>query len=193
MFEFVVLTAAFATLIGAALYIRSMFRGQTRPNRVTWFMWSVAPLIVASAAISNGVGWAVVPVLMSGISPLMVLIASFFNKKAYWKPSTFDYLCGVISGLALVFWYITSDPNSAIILGMTSDALAAVPTITKAWRYPESESIWPFAIGLFSPMTSFLVATTWSFSEIAFPSYLIAINSLLVIPILKKPKKYPFE
>jgi uncharacterized membrane protein HdeD (DUF308 family) len=190
MFEYLVLAAAFATLVGASLYIRSMFRGQTKPNRVTWFMWSVAPLIAASAGISSGAGWAAVPVLMSGISPLLVLIASFFNRKAYWKPSTFDYTCGVLSGLALVLWYITSNANLAIVLAMASDALAAVPTLNKAWRNPETESVWPFVIGIFSPATSFLVATAWTFPQLAFPTYLIVINILLAIPILRsKPPK----
>lgn len=103
-------------------------------------MWSAAPLIAASAGIPSGVGWAVVPVLMSGVLPLMVFVASFFNRKAYWRPSIFDYFCGLLSGLALVLWYVTSNPNLAIILTIANDALAAVSTIIKAWRNPESES-----------------------------------------------------
>lgn len=188
MFEYIVLIAAFATLVGASLYIRAMFRGQTKPNRVTWFMWCVAPFIAAAAGLSNGAGWAAVPVLMSGVSPLMVFTASFFTKKAYWKPSRFDYLCGILSGLALLLWYVTKDPNVAIVFAIVSDALAAVPTFRKALHNPESESIWPFTIGLFGPMTSFLVAPTWAFSELAFPSYLITINVLIAIPLLRRKK-----
>jgi hypothetical protein len=67
-----------------------------------------------------------------------------------------------------------------------SDALAAVPTLTKAWHNPETESAWPFIIGVFSPLTSFLAATTWAFSELAFPTYLIVINILLVFSMLRK-------
>jgi len=186
MFEYLELVAAFATLLGAFGYIRSMFKGQTNPNRVTWFMWSVAPLIATAAALSNGVGWAVIPVFMSGVSPLLVFTASFFNHKAYWKLSRFDYLCGALSGIALVVWYVTSNPNLAIVFAIISDAIAAVPTFSKAWRNPSTESAWPFIIGVFSPITSFLVATSYTFSQIAFPSYLIAINILLVISISQK-------
>jgi len=186
MLDFLVFVAAFASLLAAFAYIRSMFKGNTMPNRVTWFMWSVAPFIATAAAVSEGVGLAVVPVLMAGLSPFLILTASFFNRRAYWKLSRFDYLCGALSGMALVFWYVTSNPNLAIVFAIVSDAFAGVPTLTKAWRYPETESVWPFTVGLFSPLTSFLVATTWGFAELAFPIYLMVLNALLVFSVTKR-------
>ena len=186
MFEFLVLIAASATLIAALVYIRSMFKGQTRPNRVTWLMWTVAPFTATFAAFSSGATWAALPVFMSGLSPLLILSASFLNNRAYWKLTTFDYACGVLSALALVLWYVTENPNVAIVFAIFSDALAAMSTLRKAWLVPKTESLWPFAVGVFSPMTSFLVAPEWTFSEIAFPAYLIAINVLLVFSVLKR-------
>src|ERR1035437_8595899 len=188
MFGYLVFVAAFGSLLAAFVYILSMFKGQTKPNRVTWLMWSIAPFIATATAVSNGVGLAVIPVFMSGFSPFLVFTASFFNKKAYWKLSRFDYLCGALSGLALVIWSVTKDPNSAIIFAIVSDAVAAVPTLIKAWHNPETESAWPFIVGVFSPVTSFLVATSWGFSELAFPIYLIVINLILVFPLIHKKK-----
>ncbi len=186
MLEYLVFVAAFGSLLAALVYIRSMFKGQTKPNRITWLMWTIAPLVATAASIYNGVGWAVVPVFMSGFSPLLVFTASFFSKKAYWKLSTFDYLCGILSGIAVVLWLITSNPNLAIIFAIAADAFAAVPTLTKARHNPETESAWPFIVGTFSPLTSFLAATTWTFSELAFPTYLIAINAFILFFLVKK-------
>ena len=188
MYEFLVLIAASATLIAAIAYIRSMFKGQTKPNRVTWLMWTIAPFTATFASFSTGATWAVVPVFMSGLSPLLILMASFLNKRAYWKLSLFDYTCGVLSVVALVLWYITENPNIAIFLAIISDALAATPTLRKARRNPESEFSWPFLVGVFNPMTSFLVAQTWRFSDIAFPAYLVLINILLVFSMSKGNK-----
>lgn len=185
MLEYIVIFGAVCSLAGAVAYIRSMFRGNTKPNRVTWFMWLVAPFIAAAASLSQGFSWAVIPVLMSGLSPLMIFVASFFTKKAYWKTVSFDYICGAISALALILWYLTSNANIAIIFAIISDALAAVPTIVKAWKNPETESTWPYTIGMLSPLTSFLVASSWSFSELAFPIYLIVINLVIFICIKK--------
>jgi len=186
MLEYLVFVAALGSLLAASVYIRSMFRGQTKPNRITWLMWTIAPLVATAASVSSGVSWAVVPVFMSGFTPLIVFVASFFNKKAYWKLSMFDYACGILSGLAIVLWLLTRNPNLAIIFAIISDALAAVPTLAKAWRDPETESAWPFIIGTFSPLASFLAASTWTFSELAFPTYLITINAFILLFVVRK-------
>jgi hypothetical protein len=78
------------------------------------------------------------------------------------------------------------NPNVAIVFAIFRNALAATPTLRKAWRNPWTESRWPFIVGVFSPMTSFLVAPEWTFSEIALSAYLIAINILLVFFVSKR-------
>ena len=186
MWEFLVFIAAAVSLVSASVYIRSMFRGQTKPNRVTWFMWCIAPFVAAAAAVSNGVGWAVLPVFMSGFCPFLIFSASFFTKKAYWKHTKFDLICGGLSAVALILWYATSNPNIAIVFAIISDALAGVPTVLKAWKTPQTESAWPYITGMFAPLTSFAVVSSWGFSEVAFPSYLVVINVLLVIAVSKK-------
>jgi len=186
MLQYLVFIAAFTTLLAAAIYIRSMIRGGAKPNRVSWLMWSVAPLIATAAAVSDGVGWAVLPVFMSGFSPLLIFIASFLVKKAHWKLTKFDYVCGSLSVLAIILWIITSNPNVAILFAIASDGLAAVPTLIKAWHHPETESFWPYAMGLFGGLASFAAATMWTFSEYAFPIYLVIINIMLCFCILRK-------
>ncbi len=186
MFGFLVFIAAFASLFAASAYIWSMFKGRTMPNRVTWLMWSIAPLIATAASVSGGAGWAALPVFMSGFCPLLIFSASFFTRKGYWQLSKLDYFCGVLSALALALWYLTMDPDSAIVLAIVSDAFAALPTIKKAWGNPETESIWPYLIGVFGPLASFAVAEAWSFGELAFPAYLVVINVLLVVAMYNK-------
>jgi hypothetical protein len=186
MLEFLVIVAAALSILAASVYIRSMFTGRTKPNRVTWLMWAIAPLIAAAASLSSGVGWAVLPVFMACFSPLMIFTASFFAKKAYWKLSTFDYFCGVLSGLALVMWWLTKNPNVAIVFAISSDALAAVPTIMKSWMNPETESIWPYAVGVFGAASSLVVAAVLTFSAYAFPSYLIVTNLLVLLAIYRR-------
>jgi hypothetical protein len=187
MFEYLVAAAVVASLLAAFAYIRSMFRGGAKPNRVTWLMWAFAPIIAAVAMVSNGVTWPALPVFMSGFSPLLIFLASFFIKGAYWKLSAFDYGCGALSALALVLWWLTKEPNAAIVFAMFSDALAAVPTVKKTWQAPKTESPWPFITGVFGAFASLAAVALWTFSEYAFPVYLLAIN-LLVVTVMYRPK-----
>jgi len=186
MLEYLVFVAAFATLLATFIYVRSMFKGGAKPNRVSWLMWSIAPFIATAAAISNGVGWTALPIFMSGFSPFLIFSASFVSRKAHWRLAPFDYGCGLLSGLALVLWYLTQDANVAIAFAIASDGLASIPTLTKAWRHPETESAWPFMVGVFNASTSFSAFTIWSFSAYAFPAYLIVINILLFFSVYER-------
>lgn len=186
MIEYVVIAAAVASLLAAFAYIHSMFNGGAKPNRVSWLMWAVAPFIATAASISSGVGWAVLPVFMAGFSPFLIFTASFLTKKAYWKISTFDYTCGALSLLALILWALTENPNIAIFFAIASDALASIPTLTKAWAHPETESVWPFVVGIFGASASLTAATLWIFSEYAFPAYLLIVNIIVLLAIYNK-------
>ncbi len=186
MLEYLVFVAAFATMLATFAYVRSMLRGVVKPNRVSWLMWAIAPLIAFAAEVSSGVGWAALPVFMSGFSPFLIFAASFVSNKAHWKLATFDYVCGVLSGLALVLWYFTKDPVVAITFAIASDGLASIPTLKKAWNHPETESAWPYMVGVFNSSTSFFAFTAWVFSAYAFPAYLMIINFLLFFSVYKK-------
>jgi len=183
MLKYMVLLGASAQLIGIFFYVKETIKGNTKPNRMTWLMWSISPLIGAFAAIADGVRWAVIPVFMAGFSPLLVFIASFINSKSYWKLQRFDYFCGVSSLLALILWGITKEPLVAILFAIISDALAAIPTVIKSWKYPETETIHTYIAGLFSALTSFFAIKTWSLSETAFPIYLVFLISLIIFLI----------
>lgn len=176
MLHYLVLVGAFVQLVGVLLYIKEIFHGTTKPNQVTWLMWSVAPLIGSIAAFSNGVTWAVIPVFMAGLSPFLVFLASFLSKQSYWKLNGFDYLCGLFSILALILWGVTGEPLLAILFAIISDAFAAIPTILKSWNHPESESSSTYIASLFGVLTTFLALNTFSLSELAFPIYLILLN-----------------
>jgi len=186
MFKYLVIVGAVVNLFGSFWYIRETLRGENKPNKVTWLMWFIAPFIATAAAISDGAGWAVLPVFMSGFCPFLVFLASFVNPKAYWKLGFFDYLCGFFSILALVLWGITKEPSLAIIFAIISDGFAAVPTLIKCWKYPETETSSAYFTGLFNSLTSFAAIRMWGFSEYAFPVYLVIMNSLLLFSVFKK-------
>jgi hypothetical protein len=81
---------------------------------------------------------------------------------------------------------VTKDPNIAITFAIASDGLASIPTLTKAWNHPETESAWPYIVGVFNALTSFGAATMWTFSEYAFPAYLIVMNIMIFFSVHNK-------
>lgn len=186
MWQYLVLVGAAIQLIGIYSYIKNTVKGETKPNKITWLLWSAAPLIGSAAALAKGVDWAVLPVFMSGFGPLLVFIASFINKNSYWKLEKFDYWCGFLSLLALIFWWLTKIPEVAIIFAIASDGLAGMPTLVKSWKYPETENSGPYTAGIFSVLTSFAAIKIWNFSALAFPIYLLIINGSITFAIYRR-------
>lgn len=181
--KYLVFVGMLISLIGIASYIKDMLKGKVKPNRITWMMWSIAPLIAAFAALSTGATLSVIPVFMTGFSPLIVFIISLFKKQAYWKIHKFDYVCGFLSALALILWYITKDPIIAIVFSIVGDFSAAIPTIVKAWKYPDTENSFAFSTGIIATLTSFAAIEVWNFASVAFPLYIILMDMFIVFSI----------
>lgn len=183
MSQYIVLLGALVQLVGIYVYIKETIQGKTKPNRVTWLLWSVAPLIAAAAALADGVRWAALPVFMAGFGPLLVFAASFFGRGAYWKLEPFDYWCSAFSVLALALWALTREPLVAIGFAILSDGAAAMPTLIKSWNHPHTESIEVYTTGLFNSLTSLFALKEYNAVELSFPAYLILLNILLIASV----------
>jgi hypothetical protein len=171
-----VLVGALLLCLGGFSYLRDTLRGSVQPNRVTWFLWALAPLVAFAAQVGESVGIVALPTFIVGFIPLLILGASFFNPGAHWQMTRLDVTCGVLSLAGLALWAITKDADLAILLAILADALAAIPTLAKAYTAPESENDTLFWFGLANAAIGLLVVQHWHFAEYAFPAYLLVIN-----------------
>jgi hypothetical protein len=182
--ELLVLLGSLIESVSFVTYILSINKGEAKPNLVTWILWAAAPILAAFFALSAGVNWIIiVPTLMSGLGPMIIVIAALIKKGAVWKITGFDYVCGISSLGCLILWLLTGNSDLGIALAIFSDFLAALPTILKAWKHPESESYTIFLINIFTKFTVFFVAKTWSFAELGFTIYLIGMNFVITAVI----------
>ena len=185
--HWLVILSALISIGGAAVYIRDTITGETRPNLVSWSMWALAPLIGTAAAFASGADiWATVRIFLAGFLPLLVVIASFFNKNSFWRPTIFDLACGVFSLLALVVWGLTDSPKVAILLAAIGDGFAAMPTIVKAWKFPETETGAVYIASLVSVILVIPSIPTWNIENSAFQIYLLVVNVILVAAVYRK-------
>jgi hypothetical protein len=184
--HYLVMAGALVFLCGTAVYIRDMVHRNTKPNLVTWVLWAVAPLVASAAALSTGARWSVLPTFIVGFGPLLVVICAITKRSAMWKPTMSSYWCGLLSVIALILWRITREPNVAVGFAILSDTLAALPTLKKAWQFPETESGTIYIAGLLNILTSFTVIQVHSFAEIGFPVYFTLLNIALIYAVYKK-------
>ena len=183
--SYLVFLGAAVHLVGAVIYIRDTLSGKTKPNRVSFLLWGLAPMIGVAAAISDGVRWAILPVFLAGLGPLVVFFISFINPNAYWKLNKSDYLCALFSVLALILWVVTREPLLAIIFSIISDAFATIPTLIKSWKYPETETAIAYVASLFSALTGFTAIKMGAPAEYIFGIYLVIADTLLVLALYR--------
>ncbi len=165
--------------VGSVAYLIDTVKGKVKPNRVSFLLWSIAPFIAFFAQIKQGVGLAALMTFSTGFLPLTVFIASFVNKQAEWKLTRFDLLCGILSLVGLVLWMITNVGNVAIFFSIVADGLAAVPTIVKAYKYPDTEIAWPWIATVFGVVLTLLTLSTFTFANSGFILYILVVNILI--------------
>lgn len=181
------------SVVGTGNYVLATVRGQTQPNRVTWLMWAVAPLLAFAIEVQQHVGAASFTTLLFGVMPIFVLVASTKNPHGQWRVSIFDALCGVVSVVGLVVWLSTSHPTWGLVAQVVADAVAGLPTLHKAMRHPQTESPFAFTTGVINATLALLVLHHWTTAGALFPLSILVMNSLIVLFIVTRWAAQPSE
>ncbi|HNW71829.1 MAG TPA: hypothetical protein PKZ36_01950 [Candidatus Paceibacterota bacterium] len=171
-------------------YIWNIFKKGVRPNLVSWFIWMLAPFVGVILSLKAGAGLSIFGTFMAGFTPLLVILISLFKKNAFWKINAFDLLCGLFAVLALFIYVLTKNLNISILFAILSDGLAAIPTIIKSWKFPNTETSSVYLGGIVNNIFSLLVIKNWSFPIYSFSIYLIVINIVIIFSIYHKKMVY---
>jgi len=185
--QFLVVVSVLLMVWGAYDYLRDTLAGKTKPNRVSWSLWALAPLISLGAAFDADADvWASIRVLVGGIVPAVIFFASFINKNSYWRLGRFDWFCGGLSLAALVFWQLADSPLVAVLLATAANTLATIPTLVKAWNYPETESRLIFITSFTSAILIIPAIPVWTIANSAFQIGLMLTTGALLVAIYRK-------
>jgi hypothetical protein len=184
---FLVICSYLLSCVGDYAYIRDTLSGTTKPNRISWAMWALAPLIATYISFSEGVDiWSIARTFSAGFFPLIVLLATSFNTKSYWKLNTFDYMCGFLSITALIVWVYAHTANTAILLLVIADAFAGLPVLIKMWRSPETETKLTYILAFISVVITIPAVSHWDITHAAFQIYLGTITTLFLLVLYRK-------
>jgi len=168
-------------LIGGTQYAWGVATGKARPNPITWFLWGLTPLIAFAAQVQYEFTAQSLVLLALAASPLIISALAIIKYGLREHLNLFSVTCGVLAGIGIVLWQVTSVPELAIIFSIAADIFATLPTLRKAYRDPGSEYAWPYAWSVLSMIITLLTVQEWVFLVYAFPLYMLLINVLLFI------------
>jgi hypothetical protein len=172
---------------GTSVYLRDTLRGTTQPNRVTWLLWAVAPLLATAVEFRAGVGVRTLTTFVIGFMPLLVFAASFHNPAAVWKIRRLDYVCGAMSLAGTAAWLVTQNGVVAIVAAMAADFLAGIPTLMKSWSNPGSETATSYIGAVANSGILLLTVNHWTTDVVAFPLLIVCVASVETVLVGLKP------
>ena len=185
--EYFAIIGAVIASWGGLYYLYETIKGTAQPNRVTWLLWGILPMITFIAQRVQGVEGLSWPSFVAGFTPFLVVAASFLNKKAYWKTQPLDYALMGSAIIGIILWIVTKEPNVAILFTILADLLASMPTIIKSFRRPETESWIAYAISTLGFGIAVLSIHSFNFQDSAFVIYLFGVQAILTMLTIRAP------
>jgi hypothetical protein len=173
--------AVIVQLSSYGIYLRGIYIGKIKPHAFTWFAWGTLTSIGFAAQVVSKAGAGSWVMFMNALLCYSIAIIAF--RQGHVKYSLFDWiaLSGAILGGFL--WYVTSNPFFAVILISISDAIGILPTIRKAYYFPNEESIAPWLVGIFTYALSILALNSLVITNWLYPASIMITDFIFVIEV----------
>lgn len=169
---YAVYIAAVINAGGVTGYIRDTLRGDTFPHRITWFLWGFIPLVTAAVQLRERTGIQTVMSFSYFATAMAVLVMSFVARRGSWEVTPFDWACGGVCLAAVAVYAATLKGDLAISLLLAAEFFAAMPTVRKSWKAPETETWTVFLAGVLSSSITLLTVRHWMFPTYALSSWI---------------------
>lgn len=172
-----VLSGVCATVSGV-LYITDMVRGgDTKPNAVSFFLWTVLAEVALIGQLEAGASWSAVfaffMVLDMGITTILAVVGYGYRK--YGKRELLCFIVAMASVVALRY-----DPVNAILLAIVGDLFAFYPTIVKTKEEPRSEHVTAWLFITTASILGVLSTEILDTANLAFAGYQVVMNGTVL-------------
>lgn len=155
---------------GYVPYIIAVVRGQTRPNRASWWIFALSAGAGAASSWAAGArGTVGVPATFSLCCIVVGLLAIRRGEGGFGR---LDLSCLGIAVAALVVWWATGEPLLATAMLAIADLAGTVPTVAKAWRDPAGEHGGSWIIWLCANLCNLAQVRTPNLPDLLYPGAL---------------------
>ncbi len=138
MKETFAIIASIMAILGNIPYLRDVVQKKIQPHPYTWLVWSIVSAIAFLGQMAKGAGIGLLPTFCAEI--FTVIIFFFSLRYGFKQIKKVDTYFLIIALLGLIPWWITKDPTLSVIIVVSIDLVAFIPTIRKTWKNPKSET-----------------------------------------------------
>jgi len=181
------MVAGVIAFLAYVVYVVSILRGRSKPNRVTWWIWAFMGLVIGLSYYASGAQNTIWVPFVEFIGPLSIALLSIKYGEGGLKEKT-DLICLFGAVFSIILWIIFNNPVVALVTSLIINSFAIIPTIKKSYLRPEGEDFWAwFGTGLADSLNMFAVEK-FTFAILLYPIYML-VSDLIIIFILLLSKK----
>lgn len=169
------------------VYIISILKLKTKPNRATWWIWSFMGLVLALSYKFSGADTTVWVPYVEFLGPFSIALLSIWYGEGGLKDKT-DLFCLFGAITSVILWIVFNNPVIALVTNLAVDSFAIIPTIKKSYLRPEGEDFLAWlGTGVADGLNMFAIGRV-TFAILVYPVYML-LSDLIIIIILAFRKK----
>lgn len=186
--ELFAMMAAFLAVAGNIPYLCDLFRGRVKPHPYTWLIWSIVTGITFFGQLAKGAGVGAWPTGVSAFFTVSIfLLALRYGFRHIVRKDTYFLLAAL---LGLIPWMLTKDPTYSVVIVVTIDIIAFIPTLRKTALAPKTETPLLFATNVLRHLLTLLSLEAYNVATMLHSIAMVIANSLMTYFIVRaQPKK----
>jgi hypothetical protein len=163
-------------------YIIAILKGEAKPERASWLIWSVLTAMGFFTQLAVGATHSLWLPGIQGIGVIVVLILSI--RYGFGGLLKRDVITLIAAAVTLFIWYVTDNAVLAVYLTVLINAMGAWLTIVKAYEHPESETLITWALSGTGGFFGLLAVGVYDLPILAYPFYIFICNFAVVVAML---------
>ena len=188
--EVIAVIAAGIAVVGNIPYLWDMAKKKIQPHPYTWFVWSIVSGITMFGQFAKGAGVGAWPTAVSEGFTIVIFLASLrYGFKHIAKRDTYFLIAAL---LGLIPWALTHDPTLSVVVVVSIDLIAFIPTLQKTWRYPKTERPWLYASNVLRHGLALFALEAYNVATMLHSITMIIVNTVMVVFMLR-PKAQALE
>jgi hypothetical protein len=179
--QFIGQLSAVINLIAIIPYVYAVIRGDAKPSRVTWLIWSFLSWVLLLASLQSGAQSTSFWLMSAAFNSTLIAGLSFW--KGAWENDMLEISCLVLGLFGVVLWILTSRAEISVYIGSLVDIIAITPTVRKVWKEPISEPKVAWTIGIVAAILNIFAIDSQRFVILFPPICVLFWHLLVVLPI----------
>lgn len=181
------IVAGILPVVALIPYVISVRRGDTKPNRATWWIWTLVGILTIASYRSSGADQTIWLAVAYAFCPFVIAIFSIRYGQGGWDRT--DRACLLLTGISLIVWWALQSALAALLIHIFIDFLGLIPTLKKVYFQPRTESRLAWTLAWSGCVINMFAVEEWTLAIAAHPIYHLLSSFAVVVLIWRKERK----